>query len=142
MRLYTFEITHVPAESQKYIYFPDGEERKVQDSSWRPEGWVEYLDEMADRGARWALIAIDEGYRFFWPSEDVLYRSRSSARDKVKIVERWGGQARILEAEVGEFVPVAEANKRRKQQRAQERIDKLRAEIDRIRNESGLEVPF
>lgn len=133
MRLYTFEITHVPAESQTYIDFPNGVSRKVQDSSWKPEGWVEYLDEMADIGARWALIAIDEGYRFFWPSEDVLYRSRSSARDKVKIVERWGGKARILEAQVSEFIPVEEANKRRKAERDQQRIERLKDKIHAIK---------
>lgn len=133
MRLYTFEITHVPAESQTYIDFPNGVSRKVQDSSWKPEGWVEYLDEMADIGARWALIAIDEGYKFFWPSEDVLYRSRSSARDKVKIVERWGGQARILEAEVSEFVPVEQANRRRK-------IDRLYNELNQLQREERKQV--
>lgn len=142
MRLYRIEITHLPETVNEYrdgepYYDPWGEPvtptlvtKHLADPVLRKQ----WEDENPDRA--------DVNYDFFWPSETKLYRSRSSARDKVKIVERWGGEARILEAEVGEFIPIQEANQLRKQQRAQERIDKLRAEIDRIRNESGLEVPF
>lgn len=129
MRLYRIEILQQPETVRVPV-------------EWEPHvlvGFTRLADD--ELHAQWVdEFGADKEY--FNPSESKLYRSRSSARDKVKIVERWGGKARILEAEVSEFIPVEEANLRRKQQRAQQRIDKLRAEIDRIRHESGIEVPF
>ena len=132
MRLYKFEITQFP---------------KTIIESHPGDDIYYHTVHLADPVLRkeWegtGFSTKDSYYNFYLPSENKLYRSRSSARDKVRAVERWGGKARILEAEVSEFIPVEEANLRRKQQRAQQRIDKLRAEIDRIRHESGIEVPF
>lgn len=112
MRLYKMEITSVPAEC---------------DDDWKPEGWAEFVAQEIERGRNWAP---DES--FFWPSEDKFYRSRSSATEKVAIVRRWGGDARVLEAEVGPFIPVAEMNARRKRNRDNVRIAKLRARIKAI----------
>lgn len=129
MRLYRIEILQQPETVRVPV-------------EWEPHvlvGFTRLADD--ELHAQWVdEFGADKEY--FNPSENKLYRSRSSARDKVRAVERWGGKARILEAEVSEFIPVEEANLRRKQQRAQERIDKLRAEIDRIRYESGIAVPF
>ena len=129
MRLYRIEILQQPETVRVPV-------------EWEPHvlvGFTRLADD--ELHAQWVdEFGADKEY--FNPSENKLYRSRSSARDKVRAVERWGGKARILEAEVSEFIPVEEANLRRKQQRAQQRIDKLRAEIDRIRHESGIEVPF
>jgi hypothetical protein len=111
MRLFKIEITNVPA------WFGVG----------KPDGWEKYVAEMIEEGRNWQP---DE--RFFWPSTDKFYRSRSSAAEKVAIVERWGGSARILEAEVSDFIPVAEANALRKRRRDNARIEKLRAKIREI----------
>ena len=112
MRLYKMEITSVPAEF---------------DDDWWPEGWSEFVAQEIERGRRWS-----PDMPFFWPSEDKFYRSRSSAADKVAIVRRWGGEARILEAEVGPFIPVVEMNALRKRRRDNVRIAKLRAQIEAI----------
>jgi hypothetical protein len=58
-----------------------------------------------------------------------MYLSRSSAQEKVDIVERWGGKARLLEAELSEFIPVEEANQRRKRARNAKTVERLRARI-------------
>lgn len=119
MRLYRIEIlqqpetVRVPVEREPHVFV-----------------WFTRLadDELH---AQWVdEFGADKEY--FNPSESKLYRSRSSARDKVKAVERWGGRARILEAEVSEFIPVEEANQRRKNERNQARIRKLQDQINAI----------
>jgi hypothetical protein len=128
MRLYKMEITEYPkltTPASGNVRMPDGYVESY------PKGledeWVEFCE------------AEFNGFRsFFLPNENKLYRSRSSARDKVKIVERWGGKARILEAEVSEFIPVEEANLRRKRERDQRRIEKLRQKIAEIESETFL----
>lgn len=128
MRLYKIEITSVPRESLIFIGDTEGDNGFIRDEDWAPEGWAEHTAEMALEGHRWA----QNSPAFFWPSEDKHYRSRSSAAGKAAIVERWGGQARILEAEVSLFVPVEDANRRRKAHRDAKRAAKLRATADRI----------
>lgn len=132
MRLYKMEITQWPAEMIEHNRRLSNEEFSLDsDSGWKPEGWVEFVAQEIERGRSWSP---DE--RFFWPSEDKLYRSRSSAEDKAGIVRHWGGKAVILEAEVGEFIPVVEANKRRKRTRNAARIAKLAAQIEAIEAQS------
>jgi len=126
MRLYKIEIlqspetVHVPVEWEPGIFV--GFTRLADD-----ELHAQWVDE----------FGADKEY--FNPSESKLYRSRSSARDKVRAVERWGGKARILEAEVSEFIPVEEANLRRKRERDQARIEKLRQKIAEIESETFLD---
>lgn len=133
MRLYKFEITHVPAESQKYVTWANGVQEKVQDSTWKPEGWVEYLDLMASQGDQWAINAVNEGHRFFWPSTNEYYRTLETVRRKVKIVERWGGHARIFVADVGAFMPLEDAQRN-------DKIVKLETELRELKYPNG--VPF
>src|SRR5690625_1057717 len=126
MRLYKIEIlqsavtVHVPVEWEQGVFV--GCTRLADD-----ELHAQWVDE----------FGADKEY--FNPSESKLYRSRSSARDKVRAVERWGGKARILEAEVSEFIPVEEANLRRKRERDQARIEKLRQKIAEIESETFLD---
>lgn len=133
MRLYKMEITEFP----KLTAYESG-------NRFMPEGYVEqYPSGLEDE---WIDFCTAEfgGYRsFFLPNETKLYRSRSSARDKVRIVERWGGEAIILEAQVSEFIPIEEANKRRRQARAMVRIEKLQAKIYEIEDDHQIgPVPF
>jgi|SRR5690625_2796130 len=127
MRLYKIEILERP---KTYT---------VEREDYQGDGYtVEYVTHhlVDDRlREKWELSGISDErsyFNFFLPSENKIYRSRSSARDKVKAVERWGGQARILEAEVSEFIPVEEANQRRKNERNQARIRKLQDQINAI----------
>ena len=119
MRLYRIEILQQPETVRVPV-------------EWEPHvlvGFTRLADD--ELHAQWVdEFGADKEY--FNPSESKLYRSRSSARDKVRIVERWGGRARILEAEVSEFVPVEEANQRRKNERDQQRIRRLQDQINAI----------
>lgn len=122
MRLYRIEILQQPETVRVPV-------------EWEPHvlvGFTRLADD--ELHAQWVdEFGADKEY--FNPSESKLYRSRSSARDKVKAVERWGGRARILEAEVSEFIPVEEANLRRKRERDQARIEKLEEQIREIKSE-------
>lgn len=120
MRLYKIQITEVPTECDDLRYFIVHDNFVEKRREWKPEGWEDYVAERIAAGTNWK-----PDQHFFWPSEDKFYRSRSTAREKQLIVERWGGKAIILEAEVSEFIPVAEANKRRK-------IARLKAELERL----------
>lgn len=127
-RLYKILITEVPEACDELGWKFDPElGGHVRHRAWKPAGWDEYVRARIIDGAKW-----DEDQHFFWPSEDKTYRSRSAAADKVGIVERWGGKAIILEAEVGSFVPATEAVAKRKRIRDQKRIDALKAKIAAI----------
>lgn len=136
MRLYKIEITNIPAECDDIHLVSTGENYVTNHRNWKPKGWDEHVAECAERGELWAMNCT----YFFWPSTDKFYRSRSSAQEKVNIVERWGGSARILEAQVSEFVPVAEANRRRQEERDRVRAQKLRKKAAEIMAKH--EVPF
>lgn len=127
-KLYKILITEIPeaCDSLRWV-FDDDLQAHVRTRDWKPAGWTEYVYERILGGAKW-----DENQHFFWPSEEKTYRSRSAAADKVAIVERWGGKAIILEAEVSSFIPVTEANRRRQETRDRARAEKLRAKADQI----------
>lgn len=126
MRLYMIKIIGRPAESLASIDIAEDGTRVGRGlSGWKPEGWDAFTAAMALEGHRWA----EESPGFFWPSETKRYFSRSSAADKVAIVKRWGGEAILLEAEVGEFIPTDSANAIRKEKRDQKRVEALKAKI-------------
>lgn len=127
MRLYKIEITRRPLVSLFERKWPDG----------TYAGYTRLRDDALH--AKWVEV-FGEEESFYNPSETKLYRSRSSAQEKVNIVERWGGSARILEAQVSEFVPVAEANRRRQEERDRVRAQKLRKKAAEIMAKH--EVPF
>lgn len=134
MRLYKIEITSVPEESlhEPYIH-DDGETYRAPKPGWKPEGWEEYIDEMADNwGQMWAKRARDEDYNFFWPSEKRTYKTKESAESKAWAVRKWGGQAIVLEAEVGEFVDVEEVKRRQKEAKDLARAEKLRTKAHEL----------
>lgn len=152
MRLYKAVITDIPAEAKVNFFkqFPelsaiedspeawgyrtwDDAESLIQDSSWKPEGWSKFLDEMAARGdCSWAVDLIEEDYEFVWPNMGGMFKSRSAARARAKRAERWGATVTIMEAEVSEFIPVSVANAIRKAKRDQVRINRLKAKIREI----------
>lgn len=131
MRLYKIMITKEPETvTENHIYV-------FRDEHNLPYEQVTPEQHLADPELRkkWEASGIPSKelfYRFFLPSEKKLYRSRSSAQDKVDIVRRWGGEAVLLEAEVSEFIPIEEANLRRKNERNQARIRKLQDQINAI----------
>ena len=81
-----------------------------------PEGWDAYCQE------KWG-----EEREFFIPSDRPIYRSRSSAQARVNLINRWGGSAVLVEADV-DWVPVEVANARRRNKRRLDRAAKLQRE--------------
>lgn len=100
-----------------------------------PAGWRDYAIEKWGRGEGDESGAWPNGYKpFFFPTDRTIYRSRSSAQARVDLINRWGGDAVLVEAEV-EWLPVTVANERRAQSRKQARIARLEAEIAALRGE-------
>lgn len=160
MRLYKAVITDIPDEAKINFYEQfknrnaatdspeewgyktwDEDELLVQDPGWKPAGWGDFLEDRAKSGTQWAIDLIEDGYTFVWPNLGDMFKSRSSAVARARRAERWGATVTIMEAEVGEFIPVAEANARRKAKRDQVRIEKLRAKIREIEGVSD-DLPF
>ncbi len=87
-----------------------------------PEGWEEYA--LANGIVDETGAARD----FFWPKTDVPYKSRSSAQYRVNAINRWGGNAVVVEC-TPVWEPVDAANARRAAARINARIEKKRAEL-------------
>lgn len=85
-----------------------------------PAGWDAYCLE------KWG-----GPHEFFLPSDRKIYRSRSAAQARVDLINRWGGAAELVEAEVN-WVPVAEANRLRKRDRTLAAIERKNAEIGKL----------
>lgn len=75
---------------------------------------------------------------FFLPDENKVFRSRSSAKERVDIAERWGFDAVVLECEP-QWIEAGEAARRRKASRDRRRAEALRRKADLIQYGS---VPF
>lgn len=93
-----------------------------------PDGWDEYCLE------KWG-----EPREFFMPSTDRIYRSRSSAQDRVDLVNRWGGNAVLVEADV-EWIPVDEANRRRRIAKLTRKRESIAAQLAKIDQQMNDEV--
>ena len=85
-----------------------------------PEGWDAHCLEV------WG-----EPHEFFIPSDRPIYRSRSAAQNRVDLINRWGGNAVLVETET-DWIPVSKANKRRRNQRRSARTKKLYAQIEAL----------
>lgn len=119
--LYMVEQTHYPAASMTLTYDDDsGESVYVMNPDWKPAGWDEHCI------ATWGELRS-----FFWPSVSKVYRSRSSARAKLDIIECWGGAGRII---IGSATWNTEEDLKRAKavMRKQDRINKLKAKIAAI----------
>lgn len=116
MRLYKAQYTEAAYE--------DGDLWPLDTFTWAdaPEGWDDYCME------RWG-----ETRGFYPPSDRKVYRSRSSAQARVDLINHWlgDGAAILVETETN-WMPTAEANKRRAARRAMQRIAKLQDRIDQI----------
>lgn len=88
-----------------------------------PEGWDAHCLEV------WG-----EPREFFMPSDRKIYRSRSAAQNRVDLINRWGGNAVLVETET-EWIPVKQANARRRNKARMARLEKLDAEAIRITEE-------
>jgi hypothetical protein len=91
------------------------DERKspTTEAEGAPAGWDQHC-----------LDVWGEPHEFFIPSDRRIYRSRSSAQERVDLINRWGGHAVLVEADV-DWVPVTEANRRRKRARLKAKAQRL-----------------
>jgi hypothetical protein len=149
-RLYTVQITEYPGDSLVWKREDDMEEWEYgsevetsededgytwfgfQDPDWMPDEWPEYaaahhiVDHRATSKAGTTIYA-----RFFWPSTDRIYRSRSSAQHRVDLINRWGGAAILVETDT-DWQPVTVANARRRNARRRAQIARLREQANRL----------
>lgn len=114
--------------------YEDGYVEQVERAPWTevqgaPAGWDAYCDE------KWG-----EPHQFFIPSDRPIYRSRSSAQARVNLINRWGGAAVLVEADV-DWVPVEVANARRRNRRRRDRAAKLQREALKLLG-TVEDVPF
>lgn len=155
-RVYQFKQTAIPKEAEM-VFRGDFEDAEriggtiweeldygvfvIQDPEWEPEGWRDIV-------ARVRVQQIEDGVEepweldrpFSWPWSDRIFKSRSSAMERVTAVRRWGGSAELLEASLV-WETTSSANARRKAARDQVRIDALRAKIRKFEGHTE-DVPF
>lgn len=153
MRLYKAVITDIPDEAKINFYEMNSELRRdedtpeewgfptwddagvmVQDPDWKPEGWIEFLQERSAGGQTWATDLLRDDAHFVWPNISKEYRSIGTARNKARVAEKWGATVTIMVAEVSPFEPVEDVRARRKAERDQVRIAKLEAKIRQIKD--------
>jgi len=128
-RLYRVGIVKYPEDAWILRGALDGERAWELDREFRPAGWL------SDPEVRGAWVKRHGDDRFYWPSTQRIFRSRSSAKRLADLIESYGATAIILEAEPA-WEPIAEANRRRKRARNTKRIAALHAEIARLSEES------
>lgn len=106
-RLYmAYDRTEVEYDEHDQVIAPDD-----------PDGWAEY-----------SAAKFGEYKPFFFPTSRKVYRSRSAAEERVALINRWGGDAVVVEC-TPVWRTVAVANAERARARLQVRIDRLRAEL-------------
>lgn len=118
-RIYKVEITEYPDDRP----------------NWEPDGWTEYaLERWPDGEKVWVDGELVHHLvkPFFWPSTDKLYQSRSSARERAALIESWGAKTVILESDL-RWRSIEDANRERAEARKQKRLDRLYAEIRKVR---------
>lgn len=132
-RLYKAQDVFTDDENEPDNWVEFVEPNPTTEAEGAPEGWDEYCRD------KWG-----EPREFFVPSDRPIYRSRSAAQARVDLINRWGGNAVLVEC-TPEWLPVSEANRRRKVQAmqariaaAQARLDALNAEYFALENEATL----
>jgi len=119
-RLYTVRLLAYPKDGEGGKYVPT--EHSWEDPKWVPDGW--------DQNPY--SVDLDGNPReFFWPTDGKVYKSRSSAQERVDLIQSYGATAVVLETETA-WMPVAEANALRKRRRDSARVEKLRQRIREI----------
>lgn len=121
MKLYKVEITNYPAEA--LIQTEDG---PIVDEAWAPANWL------ADDDERAAWVERHGDTRFFWPATWRLYRSRSGAKDRARLIESYGATVDVVESE-----PIVWLTPEIRRAR---RIEALEAELMALRTEQVAEI--
>lgn len=122
MKLYKAQnvVTDDDAEEYEGGYVEQVERAPWTEVQGAPAGWDAYCDE------KWG-----EPHQFFIPSDRPIYRSRSSAQARVNLINRWGGNAVLVEADV-DWVPVKVANAERRNRRRMDRVKQLHMAAEKV----------
>ncbi|WP_137771906.1 MULTISPECIES: hypothetical protein [unclassified Microbacterium] len=113
-RLYT--VAWIYDDTNDEPYDLESELEDVQRAD--PEGWAEFCDE------KWG-----EYKPFFWPSTKRIYRSRSAAMERAALINHWGGNVIVLEC-TPEWVPLAQAQRKREIRAHLKRLEALHRKLD------------
>lgn len=116
-KLYTVAVTEMPEGAFDDLGYPV--------EGWQPEEWLSDPDQFA-----WWTEKYGDT-RFFWPKQDVLYRSRSSAQARANLFESYGAKAEVLVCEPA-WQSLADMRAEHSKARKDKRIAKLRAQIAEI----------
>ena len=95
--------------------------------AWQPEGWTEYAEDNDIRNRHNGAPSA-----FFWPDTTRIYKSRSSATRRKRLIEQWGATAEIYEADLA-WQPIAGADARRQLARVQQRIKAAEERVENLR---------
>ena len=121
MKLYKAQnVATEQDEADEYTVRDDDGSGPWTEVAGAPEGWDAYCQE------KWG-----EPHQFFIPSDRPIYRSRSSAQARVNLINRWGGNAVLVEADV-DWVPVEVANARRRNRKRMARVKQLHATAEKV----------
>ncbi len=120
MRLYKAQDVTADTDAEETVFWEDESPTPTTEAEGAPVGWDQHCIEV------WG-----GPHEFFIPSDRPIYRSRSSAQDRVDLINRWGGHAVLVEADAN-WTPVTVANRRRKKARLEDRRAKSLAELARI----------
>lgn len=120
MRLYKAQdVTAECADddANETVFWEDESPAPTTEAEGAPAGWDQHC------------IDVWGGpHEFFIPSDRPIYRSRSSAQDRVNLINRWGGHAVLVETDTN-WTPVTVANQQRKKARLEERRAKALADV-------------
>ena len=97
------------------------------DPAWQPDGWTEYAEDNDIRNRHNGAPSA-----FFWPDTTRIYKSRSSATRRKRLIEQWGATAEIYEADLA-WQPIAGADARRQLARVQQRIKDTEGRVENLR---------
>lgn len=127
MRLYKAVFTEAAEldhdSDNEWLLDPPDDHYPLTEDDGAPAGWDAHCLEI------WG-----EPRPFRIPSTRPIYRSRSAAQARVNLINRWcgDGSAKLAETET-DWLPIAEANARRKAARNATKIARLEAEIARLK---------
>ncbi|UOQ56048.1 hypothetical protein MUN78_10065 [Leucobacter allii] len=126
-----------------WVVDPDAEEpdyddpevlrRLHEEEQYEPEGWREYALEAWPEKPEYE--DWPNGYKpFFWPSTKRLYTTRKAAEGRRDLINRWGGNAVVVVAEI-DWIPLEEMDAKWKRERLLREREKIEAQLAEL--ESG-----
>lgn len=126
-----YAVAWIMAEDERDPYDDDVLREMDEAEHFEPEGWREYALEMWPDGPREGEY-WPNGYKpFFWPSDKRLYTTRKAAEGRRDLINRWGGNAVVVVAEI-DWVPLDVMDARWKHEALLRKRDAVLAELGEL----------